>query len=68
MKTLEYEVRFIFEFVNVLTLAYIDDCEDENETYRERAIRRAGDTIANSIGLDVGDADEVTVELTGTIG
>lgn len=68
--TLEYEVMFIRDSVDVLTLAFVNEDEgDDTETVEQIATRRALDTLNDALcsKFDIEDFDEVVVKHTGTL-
>jgi hypothetical protein len=65
---LEYEVLFVFDSIDVLVLAYVDEGDfSEEETLEQVAIRRASQQVAEVFGAAAYEWDEVTTKHTGTL-
>ena len=70
MSTLEYEVLFIRDSVNVMALAFVDEGDfSDDETLEQVAVRRALTTVNEVLctSFDVEDFDEITTKHTGTL-
>lgn len=70
MSTLEYEVLFVRDIVNVVALAFVDEGDfSDDETLEQVAVRRALTTVNEVLctDFDVEDFDEITAKHTGTL-